>query len=195
MHGGVLMPVLRRRARAALAAWAAASVLVGAAGACTSDTSDTSRPAPPTVDAPSMTTLPDGGGTVTADRLDPPKQAKGELSRIVVRNADGIFWDGSKETRSLTRKGQKYRLSGRCLPTTTGGRLVVEVLGPGGGGAVEGEPSQPVPGPPVAAVTVPCDGNEVTLDLDRLPVSSGELTVAETTSQVSVGWVVLSQVT
>jgi hypothetical protein len=189
------MPVLRRRARAALAAWAAASVLVGATGACTSDTSSTSRPAPPTVDGPSMTTLPEGGGTVTADRLDPPKRAKGELSRIVVRNADGIFWDGSKETRSLTRKGQKYRLSGRCLPTTTGGRLVVEVLGPGGGGAVEGEPSQPVPGPPVAAVTVPCDGNEVTLDLDRLPVSSGELTVAETTSQVSVGWVVLSQVT
>lgn len=142
-----------------------------------------------------MTTVPEGGGTATADRLDPPTQSGDELSRIVVRDAEGIAWDGSKETRSVTRKGQKYRLTGRCLPLTAGGTLVVEVLGPGSGGAVEGSPSQPVPGPPVAALTVPCDGTETSLELDRLPASSGELMVAEATSQVSVGWVVLSRVT
>ena len=179
----------RERRRLALAA--AAAVLVGMAGACTNDTGRTS---PPTVDGPSMTPVPDGGGTATADRLEPPKRTEAELSRIVVHSADGLFWNGSKETRSLARQGQRHRLTGRCLPLTVGGTLVVEVLGPGPGGAVEGEPSRPAPGPPVAAITVPCDGTEVSLDLVGLAPSSGELMVAEATSQVAQGWVVLSHV-
>lgn len=180
-----------RRLLAAAAA-AAAAVVVGSAAGCTGDPDGTARP---TVDEPSMTSVPDGGATLTDDRLRPPEATEDELSRIVVRNAEGLFWDGSKETRSVTRKGQKYRLTGACLPLTTGGTLVVEVLGPGPGGAVEGEPSQPLPGPPVAALTVPCDGTEASLDLDRLPASSGVLEVAGPTRQVSQGWVVLSRAT
>jgi len=47
---------------------------------------------------------------------------------------------------------------------------------------------------PVATFTVPCDGTQASLDLEGLAPSSGELIVAESTSQVAQGWVVLSRV-
>ncbi|WP_147062501.1 hypothetical protein [Terrabacter aerolatus] len=172
-----------------IVALVAAMVIAGVAGACTSDTGEAPRP---TAEQPSMTPVPDGGGT--SEVLRPPEVTKDELSRIVVRNAEGLFWDGSKDTRSVTRAGQRHRLTGRCLSLTAGGALVVEVLGPGTAGAVEGAPSQPAPGEPVASFTVPCDGTEASLDLPALTPSSGELTVAEATSQVAQGWVVLSRV-
>jgi hypothetical protein len=140
-----------------------------------------------------VTAIPEGGGTVTADRLELPPPSEGEVSRLQVRDADGVFWNGSQDTGQLTKKGHRYRIFGRCLPATKGGRLVVDVLGPPEGGAVQGAPSVPMSGVAVATFSVPCDGTEASLVLEALPESSGALMVAETTRQVSVGWVVLTR--
>jgi hypothetical protein len=141
-----------------------------------------------------MTTVPEGGGTVTVDRLEPPVQSPADVSRLLVSNADGIFWSGTAEPGRAwpVRAGKRYLLKGRCLPATTSGTLVVDVLGPGEGGAA-GAPSQPKSGPRVATITVPCDGTEARLDLRALPAGSGEFMVAEPTSQVATGWVVLTR--
>lgn len=171
---------------------AALVALVGVAtAACTGGGAPTP---PPTVQAPSMTTLPEGGGTVTVDRLEPPVSSPADVTRLLVDHAEGIFWSGSAEpgTAFPPRVGQRYQLTGRCLPATTGGTLVVDVLGPGKGGAA-GAPSQPMSGARVATITVPCDGTESRLDLRNLPSGSGELMVTEATTQVATGWVVLTR--
>jgi len=170
---------------------AAAALVVGVTSACTGGSPQTPRP---TVPAPSMTTIPEGGVTVTVDRLEPPVPSPADVSRLLVDNAEGLFWSGTTEPGKAApaRAGKRYLLKGRCLPATTGGTLVVDVLGPGEGGAA-GAPSQPMSGPRVATITVPCDGTEVRLDLRGLPAGSGELTVAEATSQVAIGWVVLTR--
>lgn len=170
---------------------AAAALVAGATSACTDADAPTPRP---TVEGPSFTTIPDGGGTVTVDRLEPPAQSPADVTRLLVSNADGLFWSGTSEPgrASPARAGQRYRLTGRCLPATTGGTLVVDVLGPGEGGSA-GAPSRPMSGPRVATLTVPCDGTEVRLDLRSLPAGSGELMVTEATSQVATGWVVLTR--
>jgi hypothetical protein len=179
-------------AQRVMAGVGACLLLGGALAACTAGTP---APAPTfTVDGPDMTTVPEGGAAVTADRLGLPPRSEDEVSRMQVRDAEGLFWNGSQETGQLTRKGQRYRIAGRCLPATTGGRLVVDVLGPPEGGAVDGAPSEPMSGDPVATITVPCDGTEASLVLDTLPASSGALMVAEATRQVSVGWVVLTRI-
>ena len=169
---------------------AVAALVAGATSACTGAKVPTPRP---TVEGPSFTTIPDGGGTVTVDRLEPPAQSPADVTRLLVSSADGLFWSGTSEPgrASPARAGQRYRLTGRCLPATTGGTLVVDVLGPGQGGSA-GAPSRPMSGPRVATLTVPCDGTEVRLDLRSLPAGSGELMVTEATSQVAMGWVVLA---
>lgn len=167
--------------------------------ACTSGPARTPAPAPTaptaTPDGPSMTTIPDGrGSTVTADDLQRAPQPAGRVSHIEVRNADGLFWDGGLETVDFTRKGRSYRLFGRCLPATTGGTLVVDVLGPAEG-AAGSRPTADMSGPVVATLTIPCDGSEASVDLTGLPASSGPLSVSEDTRQVEHGWVVLTRTT
>ena len=49
-------------------------------------------------------------------------------------------------------------------------------------------------GAAVATFSGPCAGTEASLVLETLPESSGALMVAETTRQVSVGWVVLTRI-
>jgi hypothetical protein len=166
----------------------AALVLVGTTG-CTSQ----GPPTPgPTVEQPSFTSIPQAR---TVDRLEPPVESASDVARLLVRDADGIFWNGSGEPgrAAPVRAGQAYRLTGRCLPATAGGTLVVDVLGPPAEGAVEGAPSVAVPGDAVATITVPCDGTETRQDLRDLPAGSGPLSVAERTSQVATGWVVLTR--
>lgn len=142
-----------------------------------------------------MTTVGDGGGaTVAVPRLAPPEHTDREVSRLIVRDAEGVFWDGTSEFGSSTTQGHAYRVTGVCLEATAGGTLVVDVLGPRSPGAKGGAPSQPMSGKTVATLTVPCDGRKVSLDLARLPASSGELMPTEATRQVSVGWVVLSRI-
>jgi hypothetical protein len=117
------------------------------------------------------------------------------VARLLVNDADGLFWSGSKEPGAAApvRAGKRYALLGRCLPATAGGTLVVDVLGPGEGAAA-GAPSQPMSGRRVATITVPCDGTEVRLDLRKVPAGSGELMVSEATRQVATGWVLLTRV-
>ena len=173
-----------------------ACLLLGASlAACTSGPLRTPAPAPTgTLEGPSMTPVGDDGeATVTVPRLAPPERSDREVSRIVVRDADGVFWDGTSEFGASTTKGHAYRVTGVCLAATAGGALVVDVLGPRTGGAKGGAPSQPMSGNKVATFTVPCDGRQVSLDLHRLPAGSGELMTTEATRQVSVGWVVLSR--
>jgi len=163
-------------------------VVVGTTG-CTSQAPRTPRP---TAEGPSFTSIPQAE---TVDRLEPPVQSASDVARLLVRDADGIFWSGSGEPgrAAPVRAGQAYRLTGRCLPATAGGTLVVDVLGPPDKGAVDGAPSVAVPGDAVATITVPCDGTETRQDLRELPAGSGPLSVAERTSQVATGWVVLSR--
>ena len=169
-------------------------LLGGVLAACTGGSARTPAPTA-TVDAPSMTSIPERGGeTVTVrDVLRRPEPTKGDVSHIEVRDADGLFWDGGLETVDLTRRGRSYRLFGRCLPATTGGTLVVDVLGPGQGAA--GIPSTPeVSGPTVATLSIPCDGREASVDLSDLPASSGPLAVNGDTRQVEQGWAVLTRI-
>lgn len=146
-----------------------------------------------------MTTIPDSltppEATVTVDRLELPAPGPSDVGRLDIRDADGLFWTGSSEPgpAAPVRAGKRYVLRGRCLPATAGGTLVVDLLGPGRGGAA-GAPSQPMSGPVVATITVPCDGTEVRLDLGRVPAGSGDLMVSEATTQVATGWVLLTRV-
>ena len=79
-----------RRLLAILAVPAAGAVVGAGASACTPGAS-----APrPTVEEPSMTVIPDRA-TAAVDRLDSPPTSAAEVSRLVVRDADGIFWSGS----------------------------------------------------------------------------------------------------
>lgn len=177
-------------------------LLSGVLAACTGGSAG--KPAPTaTAGAPRMTSVLESGGhtvTVRAD-LRRPEPAKGDVSRIDVRNADGLFWSGGLDTIDLTRAGRTYRLFGRCLPATTGGTLVVDVLGPeeGAGARPSTGTSGPgvsgpgVSGPAVATITLPCDGKEVSRTLTALPASSGPLSVNEATRQVEQGWVVLTR--
>ena len=168
---------------------AVAALVAAVTSACTAAKVPTPQP---TVEGPSFTSIPQAE---TVDRLEPPVQSASDVARLLVRDADGIFWSGSGEPgrAAPVRAGQAYRLTGRCLPATAGGTLVVDVLGPPGKGAVDGAPSVAVPGDAVASITVPCDGTETRQDLRELPAGSGPLSVAERTSQVATGWVVLSR--
>lgn len=183
-----------RRIASALAALATGAVAVTGVAACTSG-----DPAPrPTVDGPSMTSIPDGStdaATVRLTELEMPPSSAAEVARLLVRDADGLFWSGSKEPGRAfpARAGGRYRLTGRCLPATASGVLVVDLLGPDEPGAVDGAPSQPESGKRVATVRIPCDGNVTHLDLEKVPEGSGGLSVAEATSQVADGWVVLTR--
>ncbi|GAA2486858.1 hypothetical protein [Terrabacter carboxydivorans] len=179
-----------RRLASALAALATGAVTVTGVAACTSGAS-----APrPTVEGPSMTSVPDGT-TVRLTELEMPPSSAAEVARLLVRDADGLFWSGSKEPGRPfpARAGGRYRLTGRCLPATAPGLLVVDLLGPDEPGAVDGAPSQPQTGKRVATVRIPCDGNATHLDLEAVPDGSGALSVAEATSQVATGWVVLTR--
>lgn len=178
-----------RPLRHVAAALVAGAVVVTGVSACTSG-----APAPrPSVDGPSMTSVPDRA--TTSAELDMPPSSAAEVTRILVRDADGLFWSGSKEPGRAfpARADGQYRLTGRCLPSTARGVLVVDLLGPDEPGAVDGAPSQPETGKRVATVRIPCDGNATHLDLKAVPEGSGALSVAEDTSQVATGWVVLTR--
>ena len=167
----------------------AAVLVVGVVSACTGAGAPTPRPTTP---GSTFTTIADAG---TANRLVPPERSTSDVARLLVNDADGLFWRGSAEPGSSApvRAGQQYRLTGRCLPATAGGTLVVDVLGPGVPRS-DGRTPQPMSGLTVATITVPCDGTEARLDLPDLPVGSGELMVAEATRQVATGWVLLARV-
>ena len=100
----------------------AAALVAGATSACTGTDAPTPRP---TVEGPSFTTIPEGGGTVTVDRLEPPAQSPADVTRLLVSNADGLFWSGTSEPgrASPARAGQRYRLTGGACRPPPGARL------------------------------------------------------------------------
>jgi hypothetical protein len=164
----------------------ASLAVVAGAGACTTGASRALRPA---VDGPTFTTVAEAP---PVPRLDAPRPAKGEVSRLTVRiiDADGSF-RGQATQQGTTRAGQRYRLTGRCVSEGSGGVLAVDVMGPVRGGA-DGAPSEPLLGDPVASATFRCDEAQATVDLPPLPAGASEIMPNPRTGAVAAGWVVLS---
>lgn len=131
---------------------------------------------------------------MTVPRLDLPAADDSDVTRLTVDMIDDTSGGSSTESgpAAPVRAGRPYLLTGRCLPRAAGGTLVVDVLGPGSGGAV-GAPSQPEFGRAIASVTVLCDGTEARVPLPDLPAGSGELMVSGASRQVATGWAVLAR--
>jgi hypothetical protein len=131
-------------------------------------------------------------------RLDPPGRQVGEVSRLTVRAGEAGSFTGQSLPTGVTKGDVRYRVTGRCLTGEDGedgnaGVLVVEVMGPARGG-VDGAPSEPAPGAPVASARFACGAPVTSVDLPPLPAGSSELMPSRGTESVAVGWVVLSRV-
>jgi hypothetical protein len=184
----------RRGSEERLGSWTSIGAAVTLALALPACTSGAGTGAPHTPEAAALTTIAEARAL---PRLDPPGYQAGEVSRLTVRAGEAGSFTGRSLPTGVTTVDARYRVTGRCLADGSGesgaGVLVVEIMGPARGG-VDGAPSEPAPGAPVASARFPCGAAATSVDLPPLPAGSSELMPSQGTEVVAVGWVVLSLV-